>query len=138
MPASRLPTPYGGVLAIMTTETAKANRRVAIKAGLGGTALSIILFLGLLRLLSWIVEVREVQLSLGMASALSTLAFLAICVLPSICSAAIGFLLSRSQERQRRQRLVLRAAFTPLTLIPIVLTGYVVVSILSSLFLAEG
>ena len=122
----------------MTSETAKTNRHVALKAGLGGTALSIVLFLGLMRLFSWIIEVREVDLSLRASSALSTLAFFALCVLPSICSAAIGYLMSRSQERERRQRLVLRAAFTPLTFIPIVIACYVGVSMLSGLFLAEG
>lgn len=118
----------------MTTDTANTDRGMVIRAGLGGTALSIVLFLATLRLLSWIVEVREVELTAGAASALSALAFVALCLLPSLCGAAIAYFFGRSREQQSRRKLILRSAVAPLTLIPMVLAIYVIVIILSGQF----
>ena len=118
----------------MTTDTANADRGTIIRAGLGGTALSIVLFLSTLRLLSWIVEVREAELTAGAASALSSLAFAALCLLPSACAALLAYFFGRSRKQAPRPKLILRAAIAPLTLIPLVLAIYVIVSILAGQF----
>jgi len=122
----------------MSIETQTDYRNVVLKAGLGGTVLGALLFLGSLYLLSQIVQIRGVDLSPTTTSALSALAFLALCTLPSLCSVALAYLLARPRKGEQRRTLVLQAALAPLALIPLTLSCYTLVSILAGLFRLAG